>query len=336
MRVSRITGGLLALALSQCNTQRASLPPEARSAAPAVAVQTAAAPASAPAQSGALAQVSPTEPLASAAKPLAAPELVVPESQIYRVPDIHPGERRPLLIFLHGLGASGKTAFDVLHLAELGARERIFVLAPDGDLDHQKRRFWNAGPSCCNFDHAAVDDVARLTALIDQWRARPDVDPARVYLTGHSNGGFMTERLACSLGPRIAAAASLSGAAPDSASECAPSAPLALLEVHGDADAIVRYAGGSVFDSPALAAHPAIEQGFRDWAKRFGCTGEPKSAPDLDLDARLPGAETRVEEYPSCARGSVALWTVRGGSHYVGTGTQAFEAVWRFLSAHHR
>jgi polyhydroxybutyrate depolymerase len=264
------------------------------------------------------------------------PELVVPESQIYRVPDLHPGERRPLLIFLHGLGASGKTAFDVLHLAELGARERIFVVAPDGDMDHQKRRFWNAGPSCCNFDRAPVDDVARLTALIDQWRARPDVDPARVYLTGHSNGGFMTERLACSLGPRIAAAASLSGAAPASNAECAPSASLALLEVHGDADAIVHYAGGSVFDSPALAAHPAIEQGFRDWAKRFGCTGEPKPGADLDLDARLPGAETRVEEYPSCARGSVALWTVRGGSHYVGTGTQAFEAVWRYLSAHHR
>jgi polyhydroxybutyrate depolymerase len=326
---------VLVLVLSQCNAQRASLPPDARSASAAVTAPTAP---SAPPLASVSAQGGAAEPpaTATAPKPLATPELVVPESQIYRVPDIHPGERRPLLIFLHGLGASGKTAFDVLHLAELGARERIFVLAPDGDVDHQKRRFWNAGPSCSNFDRAPVDDVARLTALIDQWRARPDVDPARVYLTGHSNGGFMTERLACSLGQRIAAAASLSGAAPASESECAPSAPLALLEVHGDADAIVHYAGGSVFDSPALAAHPAIEQGFRDWAKRFGCTGEPKSGPDLDLDSRLPGAETRVEQYPSCARGSVALWTVRGGSHYVGTGTQAFEAVWRFLSAHHR
>lgn len=330
MKTNGVAACLLALALSQCNSPRASLPPAARSTAPPAAATVAPAPASLPARAAA------AEQLAPAPKPPAATRLAVPESQIYRVPDVHPGERRPLLIFLHGLGASGKAAFDVLHLAQLGARERIFVLAPDGDSDRQKRRFWNAGPSCCNFDRAPVDDIARLTALIDEWRARPDVDPARVYLTGHSNGGFMTERLACSLGQRIAAAASLSGAAPPADSNCAPNSPLALLEVHGDADAIVHYGGGSVFDSPALAPHPAIPEGFRDWAKRFGCTGEPKSGAELDLDARLPGAETRVEEYPSCARGSVTLWTVRGGSHYVGTGIQAFEAVWRFLSVHHR
>jgi polyhydroxybutyrate depolymerase len=263
-------------------------------------------------------------------------ELVVPSSQIYEVADLKPGERRPLLIFLHGLGATGKVAFDVLHLAALGARERVFVVAPDGNSDREKRQFWNSGPSCCNFDHQPVDDVARLGALLEKWRARSDVDPARIYVAGHSNGGFMTERLACALGDRLAAAASLSGAAPSAEVSCSPISSLALLEVHGDADAIVRYEGGSVFDSKELAPYPSIRQGFQAWAQRFGCTGEPRHGAALDLDARLDGAETQVEEYANCARGSVALWTVHGGSHYVGTGTQAFEAVWRFLSAHHR
>jgi poly(3-hydroxybutyrate) depolymerase len=108
-----------------------------------------------------------------------------------------------------------------------------------------------------------------------------------------------------------------------------------LLEVHGDADEVVRYAGGSVFDSGELAPFPPAEQGFHDWAKRLGCAGAPGLAPALDLDARLPGAETNVEQYTSCASGSVTLWTVHGGTHYVGTGQQAFEAIWRFLSAHH-
>src|SRR6188768_2177526 len=65
--------------------------------------------------------------------------LVVPASQIHQPSGLSPGERRPLLIFLHGLGASGKVAFDGLHLAAFGARERVFVLAPDGSVDRQRR-----------------------------------------------------------------------------------------------------------------------------------------------------------------------------------------------------
>jgi hypothetical protein len=91
-----------------------------------------------------------------------------------------------------------------------------------------------------------------------------------------------------------------------------------------------------VFDNPALAPHPSLPDGFKAWAERLGCSGSAKAGAALDLDPRLEGAETTVQEYERCARGSVALWTVHGGSHYVGTGTPAFEAVWRFLSAHHR
>jgi polyhydroxybutyrate depolymerase len=151
---------------------------------------------------------------------------------------------------------------------------------------------------------------------------------------GHSNGGFMTERLACALGDTIAAAASLAGAAPPREQKCAPSTRLALLSVHGDADEIVRYGGGTVFDSAGNSSFPGSEQGFQDWAKRLGCSGAALSGPDRDLDPRLPGTETRVERYPSCPGGSVELWTVRGGDHFVGTNQEAFEAIWQFLAAH--
>lgn len=272
---------------------------------------------------------------ATEAPTAAAASLVVPAEQIFEPPLLAGGERRPLLIFLHGLGASGKVAFEGLHLAAFGARERVFVVAPDGSKDRQKRQFWNAGPACCNFDRQEIDDVARLGALLDSWRNRPGVDPTRIYVMGHSNGGFMTERLACALGDRITAAASLSGAAPASDARCTPTRSLALLEVHGDADEIVRYSGGSVFDSPALARFPGAQEGFEDWAKRLGCSGSAEVGAALDLDPRLAGAETTVEQFARCPSGSVALWTVHGGNHFVGTGQQAFEAIWRFLSAHH-
>ncbi|HEY0468794.1 MAG TPA: PHB depolymerase family esterase [Polyangiaceae bacterium] len=274
-------------------------------------------------------------PTATDATTATTAQLIIPAAQIYQPSALQPGERRPLLIFLHSLGASGKSAFDGLQLAAFGERERVFVIAPDGNVDGQRRQFWNAGGACCNFDHQAVDDVARLAQLIDAWRARPDVDSSRIYVMGHSNGGFMTERLACALGDRIAAAASLAGAAPPPEQACTPTKSLALLEIRGDADPVVRYAGGRVFDLPELSPFPSAQQGFQDWAKRLGCRGNALAAPDRDLDARLPGSETRVERYAPCASGSLELWTVRGGNHFVGMGAQAFAAIWQFLSEHH-
>ncbi|HYQ04579.1 MAG TPA: PHB depolymerase family esterase [Polyangiaceae bacterium] len=319
------------LALGACD--RRTTPNAAPRAASAVPTASAVAPS--PVQSAVHVPPVVSAPAASAPLATASAPLIIPAAQIYQPNGLAPGERRPLLIFLHGLGASGKTAFDVLHLAAFGARERVFVVAPDGSVDRQKRQFWNAGAACCNFDHREIDDVARLSQLIDTWRARPDVDPSRIYLMGHSNGGFMTERLACALGDRLTAAASMAGAAPPITQACSPTKKLALLEVHGDADEIVRYAGGSVFDSRELAPFPGIEKGFRDWAKRLGCPSAAQPGPDRDLDSRLPDAETRVLRYANCTSGSVELWTVRGGNHFVGTGQQAFEAIWQFLATHH-
>jgi polyhydroxybutyrate depolymerase len=260
--------------------------------------------------------------------------LRIPASQVYEVTGLAPGERRPLLIFLHGLGSSGQSVFEGLRLAEFGARERVFVLAPDGTMDRQGRRFWNAGAACCNFDQRDIDDVGRLGALIDAWRARPDVDAQRVYVMGHSNGGFMTERLACALGERLRGAVSLAGAAPPIDLPCPrpSSSSLAFLAVHGDADPIVRYEGGTVFDSTGPAVFPSAPQGFRDWGKRLGCSGAPQRLPDLDLDERLPGAETSAEQYSSCSSGSVTLWTVHGGDHSAAVAPRGIDAIWRFLA----
>lgn len=255
----------------------------------------------------------------------------VPEAQVAEVTALEPGERRPVLFFLHGLGSSGRVAFESLHLAQLAARERVFVIAPDGSLDSQGRRFWNAGPACCNFDQRPVDDVARLGALIANWRARPTVDSARVYVAGHSNGGFMAQRLACAFPDRISAVASISGASPAADVPCRPSR-LAWLEVHGDADDIVRYEGGTVFDSSGLAPHPSAAQSLALWCQRLGCMGPIERSVSLDLNSELKGAETSVEQATQCPEGRAVLWTMHGGGHNSGLGSAALAAVWSFLA----
>jgi poly(3-hydroxybutyrate) depolymerase len=108
--------------------------------------------------------------------------------------------------------------------------------------------------------------------------------------------------------------------------------PIAVLEVHGDADPIVRYDGGRIFNDRALDAHPSAPETLHDWAERLGCAGAPKQA-TADLDPRLPGAETRIESYADCRGGTAELWTVHGGAHQVMT-PALLARVGEFLAAH--
>jgi polyhydroxybutyrate depolymerase len=243
-------------------------------------------------------------------------------------------ERRPLLVFLHGLGGSGAEALADPGVRALAARGRMVLLAPDGYADRAGRRFWNAGGACCNLDGKAVDDVARLEKLIDQWRARPDIDPDRVFVVGFSNGGFMAHRLACWMDDRIAAIVSIGGAGRARDEGCAVTTSIAILEVHGDADPIVRYEGGRVFDNHALDPHPSAPETLRDWAERLGCF--PKTDPHratVDLEPRLPGAETTIETFADCPHGSAELWTMHGAGHPIAT-PEVLARVGDFLAAH--
>ena len=239
-----------------------------------------------------------------------------PEVHVLPVADRAAAERLPLLLYLHGLGGSGSEALTSPELRALAQRHRMVLVAPDGNLDRQGRRFWNAGGACCNFDGKAVNDVARLEALLFHWTQRPEIDPARVYVVGFSNGGFMAHRLACYMDDRLAAIVSIGGAGRAREEACAPVSTIAVLEIHGDADPIVRYGGGHVLDNRAADPHPSAPETFADWAERLGCQAQAKP-------------QTR----PKTTTGSVELWTVRGGGHQVATPAM-LARVGEFLASH--
>jgi len=123
--------------------------------------------------------------------------------------------------------------------------------------------------SARGFAATRIDDVARLTALVDSWRRRPGVDPRRIYVLGFSNGGFMAHRLACRIGDRLAAVASIGGAGLDAAERCTIAAPVGVLEVHGDGDRIVRPDGGRVFNIADLAPFPSTDATLADLRKHL-------------------------------------------------------------------
>ena len=251
-------------------------------------------------------------------------------------PSSDKGHPAPLLIVLHGYTGSGsgqEAYFGVQHEAE----RRGFVTAyPDGTVDSRGNRFWNATDACCNFDRSNIDDVGYIDGVITAIEGAVTVDPQRIYVVGHSNGGFMSYRLACTRADRIAAIVSLAGATFATSADCRPTNPVAVLQIHGTADDTIAFTGGSIEGN----AYPGAEETVATWARYDGCADAASSvAQRVDVDAGLNDAgqpaETTVKRWSGCKPGgAVELWTIPGGSH-VPTISNAFgAAVFDFLEAH--
>jgi polyhydroxybutyrate depolymerase len=256
-----------------------------------------------------------------------------PAAQLRLPSTLQSGERVPLLLVLHGFGVSSSLLIAKAGLDQIADQKKFAYLAPEGSRDALGRPFWNAGKSCCDLDHSQVDDVKRLRELLDANLSNASIDPKRVFVIGYSNGGFMAQRLACEVGDRIAGVVSVAGAAPSPELPCAQTTALAFLEIHGDADPIVHYAGGTVFDRTDVAPHGSAPDTAKYWAQRLGCAGELHDVTTLDLEPHIADRETNVQRYDDC-RGAVELWTVKGGGHYVALQPPALDAIWAFALAH--
>jgi len=165
-----------------------------------------------------------------------------------------PGQPAPLICNLHGYGGNGAWQEAYFQLLPLADEYGFLYFYPDGTIDHDGNRFWNATDACCDFYGSGVDDSGYLMALVDEIRAQLTVDPLRIYFTGLSNGGFMSHRLACEHAETIAAIASLAGVTFADSADCAPAAPIHVLHIHGTADDVVLYAGGSFGGVPYRTA----------------------------------------------------------------------------------
>ena len=241
----------------------------------------------------------------------------------------NPKTPTPLVVLLHGYGASGVVQDIYFGIGEVVDRLGFLYAYPDGTVNAEGKHFWNANEVCCDFGKSGVDDVAYIDAVISDMRAHYNVDPRRIYLVGHSNGAYMSHRYACDRAGTVAAIVALAGTTPKDSTRCKPSEPVAVLQVHGDMDDAVPYNGG-----PAV---PSAEETTQVWAMKDGCqTTADRSAPPMNLESNVPGEETAVVRYPGCRPGGAAeLWTIRMGSH-----TPNFirplwaEKVWDWFATH--
>ncbi len=249
-----------------------------------------------------------------------------------KVPSGYDGQHPvPLVVLLHGYGSNGSAQNTYFRLGDEADRSGFLLASPDGTRDYLGNRFWNATDACCDFYLRGVDDVAYLDAVLDDVGARYRVDPARVFLVGHSNGAFMAHRYACDRPGRVAAIVTLAGMQWKDARHCGASSPVSVLHVHGRRDGTIDYEGGSTPKGP----YPGAVETVGTWAAKDGCPGSlVPTDRRIDLDRMVAGAETTVQRYEGCTGADVELWTIEDGGHIPAFNGNWAPSIWEFMAAH--
>ena len=181
-------------------------------------------------------------------------------------------------------------------------------------------------------------DVQFISDLIDTLESSYNIDPARIYANGLSNGGGMSYLLACKLADRIAAIGSVAGAYTYPTDLCSPSRPVPLIAFHGTSDPIVPYLGGpsASFEIP----FPVVSDWVESWSERNSCAA---STP-IPQEGEISGIK-----YSQCSQNAdVDFYTIDGGGHawpggdpipawivgYTSQQINATRVMWEFFKAH--
>jgi polyhydroxybutyrate depolymerase len=240
-----------------------------------------------------------------------------------------------VVLAFHGRFGTGKAFEKLSKLDDVADRNGFIVVYPDGVGGS-----WNAGHGDGAAEHHQVNDVAFVSALIDELGHTFAIDPARVHAVGISNGGMFAQRLGCELSDKIASIATVAGPIPTNiAQNCHPRRPISVLVVHGTADPIVLWEGKIPKGKGKIESVPAT---IRHWVKHNECTTTPTITD-------LGGGVTREVCSPCQGGTEVILYRIDHGGHtwpggrqylprlLIGETNQTFrasEAVWEFFVAH--
>lgn len=244
---------------------------------------------------------------------------------------------RPLILNLHGLGSNALEQEYYGDFRPLADTAGFLVVHPNGTTVNGFT-YWNVG-----LNPFGADDVVFLSALIDTLSARYRVDAQRVFSVGMSNGGFMSYYLASYLPQKIAAIASVAGSITTTGYPpvVQNTHAMPVMQIHGTADAVVPYNGGST-TIPGVS-NIAIDTLVKFWVAFNGCNPSPQSFSIPNIST-TDGCTAERFLYTGGRSGStVELFKVTGGGHtwpgsafnnMAGATNQDFNAsseIWRFL-----
>lgn len=218
----------------------------------------------------------------------------------------------PLLLALHGRPSDAERMQKLSEFNSRAENHGFLVAYPQG-----KNKFWNYLHGLAD-NRTPPNDPEFIWRVIDDVKARFNVDDKRVYVAGISNGGFMAQRLACESTEVFAAFASVAATGyaymPE---ECATRAAVSMLYIHGTADAKVPWVGLSI-PGDSGTSRP-VTMSMRDsityWSNRAGCSPDVRRE---QVESKQSNPTTHVVRFSSrecVGQNEVMLYAVMGGGH---------------------
>jgi predicted peptidase len=209
--------------------------------------------------------------------------------RLFRPAVVDPAVAYPLVLFLHGAGGRGTdnagqirdqpVALHDLVNEPLRTSHPCYIVAPQCPAEHERRWVdvgWNQG----SYSQDKVKITPQLQAVIEMVeavRAEFKCDPARLYVTGISMGGYGTWDIIERRPELFAAAVPVCGGGDPS--RAASIAKLPLHVFHGGADPVVPVRGAhemvaalkAAGGSPEYTEFPGV--GHDSWHKAYATAG---------------------------------------------------------------
>jgi polyhydroxybutyrate depolymerase len=246
-------------------------------------------------------------------------------------------ELRPAVVILHGGMGNAEEMRARCGFDAVAAANGFIAAYAEGTDFGGGRRAWNTG-SLLRRQVRDADDVAYLDALIDALVRDHGADPARIFMTGGSNGGMMTYVYAVARPERLAAAAPI--VASMFSFDTVPSVPLPILIINGAKDDEVPLAGGMSRNPLVRSAQAAPFKPVRAvvdfWVKanRSVPDGATTTAGTVTTESHAAGPDGAVTEFmldSAGGHGWPGTRARRGGSTPIASFRGA-ERVWAFFA----
>lgn len=235
---------------------------------------------------------------------------------LYLPEGYNPRDSHPLVIALHGGGGDANKwpGFTNNGFERLADRDQFLLVYPEG-IEGQ----WNDKRNVQDFaaQRDNVDDIGFIGALIDSLIANYRVDRNRIYVTGASNGGMMTNYVGAEFSNKVAAIATVIASIPDNLLPLMrPTDPISVLMINSTEDPLVRWGGGVVkFGNKETGSVVSVEKTVQFWVNHNSANLQPEVTELPDRDPEDGTQVTKVVYRGGAGNTEVVLYTIKGGGH---------------------
>jgi poly(3-hydroxybutyrate) depolymerase len=229
----------------------------------------------------------------------------------------------PLVFDLHGFSSTGPGQLGISGFGPVADMNNFIVVAPNGYMNS-----WDGDIAYGAAYQMKLDDVGLMKAIVKYVDGIANINRAKVYSTGLSNGAAMSNTLGCQAADTFAAVAPVADPLDIGLPTCKPVQPISVLGFHGYNDEFVPYEGGSGAGPRLPTPFPSIPDTLKAWGMVMQCMGTP--------EVIMMQGDNKCEIYRMCGGGAEVGYCSLDGSHvlYQQNVLNIADYAWKFFEKH--